>query len=91
MHKVSDAVRRTHGQDGAIVLDAQQGEMFSLNLVGSRMLELLAQGSTEPEIVNVISREFRVNPQVVEKDLIEFIETLTNYKLVEDQKSGGTA
>lgn len=73
------------------MLDAQQGEMFSLNLVGSRMLELLAQGSTEPEIVNVISREFRASPEVVEEDLREFIETLTTYKLVEDQKAGDTA
>jgi hypothetical protein len=58
MHRVSDGVRSTHGQDSAIVLDVQQGQMFNLNPVGSRILELLETASAESDIVNVISREF---------------------------------
>jgi hypothetical protein len=45
MYRVSDSVRSTHGQDGAIVLDIRQGQMFNLNFVGSRILELLKEGS----------------------------------------------
>src|SRR5712691_8274913 len=51
MYRVSDGVRSTHGQDGAIVLDVQQGHMFNLNPVGSRILELLENGSAEADIV----------------------------------------
>lgn len=87
MHKVSDAVRSTHGQDGAIVLDIQQGQMFNLNLVGSRILELLESGSTESEIVDVISREFQAARNLVESDVREFLETLRTYNLVEDHGS----
>ena len=90
MHKVSDAVRSTHGQDGAIVLDVQQGQMFNLNLVGSRILELLEHGSTESEIVDVICREFHAAHDLVEADVAEFLQTLTGYKLVEERHSGGT-
>src|ERR1035437_2435244 len=54
MYRVSDTVRSIHNQDGAIVLDVRQGQMFNLNLVGSRILELLKRGSTESEIVDEI-------------------------------------
>lgn len=87
MHKISKAVRSTHGQDGAIVLDVQRGQIFNLNLVGSRMLELLESGSAEPEIVNVISREFNASRDLVERDLREFVEALTRDGLVEDWSS----
>src|ERR1700676_451245 len=85
MHRVSDGVRSTHGQDGAIVLDVEQGQMFNLNPVGSRILELLEKGSAEVDIVNVISREFNASREVVENDLCEFIDSLRKHKLVADR------
>lgn len=90
MHKVSEAVRSTHGQDGAIVLDVQQGQMFNLNLVGSRILELVECGSSESEIVGTVSREFNADAEVVKSDVREFLETLKAYKLVHDQRSNKT-
>ena len=85
MYRVSEGVRSTHGQDGAIVLDVQQGQMFNLNRVGSRILELLESGSEEPGIVNVISHEFNTGREVVENDVREFIEALRKHKLVLDR------
>jgi len=85
MYRVSDGVCSTHGQDGAIVLDVHQGQMFNMNLVGSRILELLENGSPEPDIVNVISREFNTSRDVVENDVREFIESLQKNKLVADR------
>jgi hypothetical protein len=82
MYRVSQGVRSTHGQDGAIVLDVQQGQMFNLNRVGSRILELLESGAEELDIVNVISHEFNNSREVVEKDVHEFIESLRKHKLV---------
>jgi coenzyme PQQ synthesis protein D (PqqD) len=90
MHKVSDAVRSTHGQDGAIVLDVQQGQMFNLNLVGSRILELLKSGASESQIVDVISREFDVSRRLVENDVREFIDTLKKHSLVEECQAATT-
>jgi len=85
MYRVSEGVRSTHGQDGAIVLDVQQGQMFNLNRVGSRILELLESGSAEPDIVTIISSEFKVSQEVVENDVREFIEALRKHKLVADR------
>ena len=83
MHKVRDAVRSSHGQDGAIVLDVQQGRMFNLNLVGSRILELMKDGSTQSEIVDVISGEFHTPRALVEADVTDFIDALKGYRLVD--------
>jgi hypothetical protein len=85
MYRVSEGVRSTHGQDGAIVLDVQQGQMFNLNRVGSRMFELLETGSAEPEIVDAISQEFSVSREMVEDDVHEFIGTLKKNRLVTER------
>jgi hypothetical protein len=89
MYRVSDTVRSTHNQDGAIVLDVRQGQMFNLNFVGSRILELLKSGYTESEIVDEIGREFGVGRELAENDVREFIETLKQHRLVERHESGG--
>jgi hypothetical protein len=83
MYRVSDTVRSTHGQDGAIVLDIRQGQMFNLNFVGSRILELLKDGSAQPEIVDEIVREFGVGRDRAENDVQRFLETLKTNNLVE--------
>ena len=67
------------------MLDVQQGQMFNLNPVGSRILELLETGSADSDIVNVISREFNTSREVVENDVREFIESLRKHKLVADR------
>ena len=83
MYRVAEGVRSTHGQDGAIVLDIRQGQMFNLNLVGSRILQLLEGGSVQPEIVEEIIREFGVSRHLAENDVQEFLWTLRKYQLVD--------
>src|ERR1700678_1994968 len=68
MYRLSNTVRSTHNQDGAIVLDVRQGQMFNVNIVGSRILELLKNASTESVIIDRISREFGVSHDLAEND-----------------------
>jgi len=81
--KLSEHLRSTHNQDGAIVLDILHGHMFRLNVVGSRMLELLKQGITEAQIADAISREFGAARETVATDLQEFLAHLQKHSLVE--------
>jgi len=90
MYRVSETVRSTHGQDGAVVLDIRQGQMFNLNFVGSRILELLETGATESAIVDDISQRFEVSKAVAETDVREFIQSLKQHHLLEDSSSNGT-
>lgn len=86
MYRVSDTVRSTHSQDGAIVLNVRQGQMFNLNFVGSRILELLKSGYTESGIVDEIGREFGVSRDLAENDVREFLQTLKKCHLVEEHE-----
>jgi hypothetical protein len=89
MYRVSESVRSRHGQDGAIVLDIRQGQMFNLNFVGSRVLELLETGATESAIVDEISQKFEVSRDIAESDVREFIESLKQHHLLEDPGTNG--
>lgn len=89
MYRVAESVRSTHGQDGAVVLDIRQGQMFNLNFVGSRILALLKDGSLQPEIVAEIVREFGVSRDVAENDVQGFLQTLRRYQLVESTDRDG--
>ena len=86
MQKVSEAIRSTHGQDGAIVLDTRQGLMFKLNPVGSRILELLKGGFDEAAIADEISRQFEVSRDIANQDVDQFIHALKEHRLVEELK-----
>ena len=41
MLKISDTIRRTEAVDGGILLDIHNGQMFCLNVVGAKILELM--------------------------------------------------
>jgi Coenzyme PQQ synthesis protein D (PqqD) len=88
MYRLSNTVRSTHNQDGAVVLDIRQGQIFNLNFVGSRILELLKNGSTELAIVDQISREFVVSRELAENDLRDFLHNLKKCHLVEEHEPG---
>jgi hypothetical protein len=89
MYKVSEGIRSTHGQDGAIVLDIRQGQMFSLNFVGSRILELLQTGTAQSAIVDDISQKFAVSRDTAESDVREFIESLKRHHVLDDPGANG--
>jgi Coenzyme PQQ synthesis protein D (PqqD) len=80
--RIADNIRSTHSQDGGIVLDILHGQMFHLNFVGSRILELLKQGSVEHQIAEQLVRDFGIDRATAEADVREFIEMLEKYHLL---------
>jgi hypothetical protein len=88
MYRLSDTVRSTHNQDGAIILDVRQGQIFNVNFVGSRILELLKTRSNESAIIDQISREFGVGRDLVQTDVREFLQNLKKCHLVEEHEPG---
>jgi Coenzyme PQQ synthesis protein D (PqqD) len=91
MYRVSNTVRSTHNLDGAILLDIRQGQMFNVNFVGSRILELLKNGSSESAITEQISREFDVGRELAESDVRQFLQALKKFHLVEEWEPGVAA
>jgi hypothetical protein len=88
MYRLSESVRSTHNQDGAIVLDVRQGQISNLNFVGSRILELLKNGCTESTIVDQLGSEFGVGRELAASDVREFLENLKKCRLVEEHEPG---
>jgi hypothetical protein len=80
--RVAEKVRSTHSQDGGIVLDILHGQMFRLNFVGSRILELLKQDRAEPEIAAQLARDFGIERATAEADVHEFVEMLEKHHLL---------
>ena len=89
MLKIADGVRSTHERDGAVVLDIHHGQMFTLNIVGSKILEMMKLGRAETKIVEAISREFGIRSDIVARDVREFLECLEKHRLVESHPGGG--
>ena len=82
MFRVSDTIRRAETADGGILLDVHHGQMFCLNVVGAKILELMQQGYDEFRIADEISRDYGASKEVVRADVIEFIETLQKHHIL---------
>jgi len=88
MFKVSETIRRTETLDGGILLDVHHGQMFCLNVVGAKILELLGRGYDESQIANEISRDYGANSEVVRADVLEFIDTLQKHHILQPSRVG---
>jgi len=82
MLTISQYVRFSDDQDGAVLLDLAGGIIYGLNPVGSRILALLSQGLDENQIKSEISREFSVDVDVVRSDVDEFLAQLLARNLI---------
>jgi len=76
MFSISRSTRLTKSVDGGILLDVQKGEMFSLNPVGTRIIELLREPQDSLSLAEKLSQEFGVSEETVQDDVEEFLATL---------------
>lgn len=91
MFKVSDTIRGTETVDGGILLDIHHGQMFCLNIVGAKILELMQQGYDESQIADKISRSYGASREVVRADVLDFIESLHKHHILQPLRSADVA
>jgi hypothetical protein len=82
MFKISGTIRSTSTPDGAVLLDVQQGRILSLNSMGSRVFEMLRGGLDENQIAAEISRDCGVDADHARIDILNFIRTLQEHKVL---------
>jgi len=80
---ISTAIRKSETPDGAVLLDIERGQMFSVNGIGSRILELLGTGLDEAEIARQLSATWGVDLEQVRADVHEFLETLNRLHILD--------
>jgi Coenzyme PQQ synthesis protein D (PqqD) len=79
---IAPGVREVASEDGAVLLDVEQGVCFSLNPVGLKIWNLLKKGCSLEQIADVLGQEFPVSrPQLV-SDATEFIAALEAKQLI---------
>lgn len=91
MYEVSTGVRSTRNEDGGIVLDINEGKIFRLNGIGALIFERLTQKDNTIQIIAEISRGYGVSPEVVETDVIEFLDVLEKQRLIQRSHEAPTS
>jgi hypothetical protein len=78
----SPGVRETASEDGAALLDIEQGVCFSLNPVGLKIWGLLKTHHSIDEIVDDLAQDFPVPRSQLLSDVAEFLQALEAKHLV---------
>ena len=88
MFAVADTIRRTHAEDGGILLDIHHGQMFSLNAVGSQMIELLEKGFDEGQIAAHVANAYAADIEIIRADVRDFIAVLQKHHILQVRSAG---
>lgn len=80
---IAPGVRETASEDGAVLLDVEQGICFSLNPVGLRIWELLKRRCSLDQIADTLAQNFSVPRAQLLSDAAEFIEALETKHLIQ--------
>jgi hypothetical protein len=85
--KVGKGVRETVNQDGAVLLDIEQGLCFSLNPIGTRIWEMVKDGRSLDEMTDALQLEYRLPRSQLVRDVSDFLKQLEKMRLVGEQSS----
>lgn len=86
--KVAKGVRETVNQDGAVLLDIEQGLCFSLNPIGTRIWAMVKDGRSLHEITDALEKEFRLPRTQLLVDVSDFLKRLEEMRLIGENSSG---
>lgn len=81
--RVSVSTRLAETQDGAVLLDIQQGLCFSVNPLGTVIWKLICDGHPETQIAEHLVSTFGISEEQARGDTDEFLRVLIEKRLVE--------
>jgi len=67
---------------GTVVFDTLTEKIFITDLIGGDILKLIEQGKDLPEILSVLGEDYDGDNQMVEKDVVEFIDQLRSSNII---------
>ena len=79
---IAQSVRETASEDGAVLLDIEQGICFSLNPIGLKIWELLKTHHSVDEIADELAQSFPVSRSQLLSDVVEFLQSLEAKRLI---------
>src|SRR6266436_3596639 len=87
MIRISEDVRTTITQDGAVLMNIKGGHMITLNLTGSMIWQQLADGRSPEQIADTLSPQFGIPREQALADVNEFLEQLETQQLIGPSES----
>jgi hypothetical protein len=82
MRAISSSIRRTQTPDGGVLLDIERGQIFCLNVIGSKILDLLEEGHNEERIAEQVSAAYGTDIDTVQVDVHDFLENLNQLHIL---------
>jgi hypothetical protein len=79
---ISPRVKQTESEDGAVLLDIEQGICFSLNAVGLKIWEMLKRQSPIEQIADSLAQEFHIPRAEIIADICDFVTQLESKHLI---------
>jgi PqqD family protein of HPr-rel-A system len=71
--------------DEGFIFDPETGSSYTVNKTGLFIIKLLKEGKNEEDIVKALTEEFEIDEDEAKRDLVDFLEQLRLYGLVEAQ------
>src|SRR5258708_24103695 len=87
--RVSENVRTTITQDGAVLMNIKGGHMVTLNPIGSIIWEQVSDGRSPEQIADRLASEFAIPREQAAVDVSEFLEQLEAQHLIESPELSG--
>lgn len=84
-YKLKDDVLFQKVDDETVILEPETGFYFTLDSVGTFMVERLQDGLSTSEVVSAVLEHFDAEQQEVEADLAELIAEMKNNKLITER------
>jgi hypothetical protein len=86
--KISEHIRTTTTQDGAVLMNIKGGQMITLNPTGSIIWQQLRNGRSREQIAERLTSDFGIGRDQALADVNEFVGQLEAQHLIEPEESG---
>lgn len=81
-YTVSESVVAAELEDEAVLLNVETGIYFGLDAVGSRIWELLSEGTSDDTLIDRLLAEYEVGADRLRSDVTTFLSELENKGLI---------
>jgi len=81
VYKISEHALLQEVGDETVILNLESGEYFTLDDIGTRMLQLFRDEPDTHKVAVRISEEYEVNPEQAHTDLIDLLDKMVSHGL----------
>lgn len=69
--------------DSGFIFNPSSGDSFSSNAIGLEIINYLKADKSTEEIIKCITEKYTVESSTLEKDIQDFLQTLSTYQLIQ--------